>query len=126
MKGKPCARGFLSDCAPSPIWKSTTSVIPQHVTRISLRLDRADRDTLFCLQSVHAFTEDSPRARLVPHPFVDAFGQYMHEDWPGKAHDEAQLKAMAAQEDAMLREAPGLPGRDAYGGWADGPKLEAT
>ncbi len=106
--------------------ESTTNVTPEHITRISVRLDRADRDAQMCLQSIHAFTADSPRARLVPHPFVDAFGQYMHEDWPGKAHDEAQLKIMAAQEDATLREAPGLSGRDAYGGWADGPKLEAT
>ncbi len=106
--------------------ESATNVAPLRVARITVRLDRAGKDAQMCLQGVHAFTADSPRARLVPHPFVDAFGQYIHADWPGKAHDESCLKAMAAREDAVLREAPGLSGRDAYGGWADGPKLEAT
>lgn len=106
--------------------ESTANVAPEHVSYVSLRLDRADRGTEVCLQKIHAIAAGSPRARLVPHPFVDRFGQYMHEAWPGKARDEAHLKAMAEEEDRALREKPVLSGRDAYGGWADGPKLEAT
>lgn len=59
-------------------------------------------------------------------PFVDAYGQYKHEDWPGKLHEEEELALRARQEAERLQSAPALPGRDAYGGWADGPKLEAT
>ncbi len=26
-------------------------------------------------------------------PLIDRFGQYIHRDWPGKTHSEAQLDA---------------------------------
>jgi len=61
-------------------------------------------------------------------PFVDRFGQFKHDDWPGKIHDEAELKAAAAEEDKWLAahaESP-IPGCDRFGGWAAGPQLKAT
>lgn len=61
-------------------------------------------------------------------PFVDAFGQFRHADWPGKIHDEAGLKAAKEAEDAWLAahgESP-IPDCDRYGGWAGGPQLRAT
>jgi hypothetical protein len=57
---------------------------------------------------------------------VDRFGQYARADWPGKAKSEADLKAQWAAEQAELKARPALPERDEYGGWAAGPKLEAT
>jgi len=52
---------------------------------------------------------------------VDRFGQRLSGNWVGKVQDEAQLKADAA---APLPEP--LPGRDRFGGWAEGPRHEAT
>ncbi|HPJ99087.1 MAG TPA: beta-galactosidase [Candidatus Hydrogenedentes bacterium] len=72
------------------------------------------------------FQEDSPVAQLVPMPFVDKFGQFIHEDWPGKIHSEAELRAQLDREHAELEAAPALSGQDALGGWADGPQLAAT
>ncbi|MCD6351486.1 MAG: beta-galactosidase [Armatimonadetes bacterium] len=57
---------------------------------------------------------------------VDRFGQYTRADWPGKVHDEAELRRRREQEAAELEQAPLPPDRDAYGGWLKGPKLEAT
>lgn len=57
---------------------------------------------------------------------VDRFGQYARDDWPGKLHDESEFSKRRADEESALASAPALPGRDAFGGWADGPKLEAT
>ncbi len=61
-------------------------------------------------------------------PFADRFGQYRHADWPGKTHDETDLVAARAEEDAWLSahaESP-IRGGDRFGGWSAGPQLRAT
>lgn len=59
-------------------------------------------------------------------PFVDAYGQYVHGDWPGKIRDDADF-ATRVEEEARERQAhPGPPDRDEYGGWAGGPKRKAS
>ena len=61
-------------------------------------------------------------------PFVDQFGQFMHDDWPGKVHSEAELKS-AADEEAqwLVKHAEGpANGFNRYGGWAKGPRRQAT
>ncbi len=78
------------------------------------------------LDDLLTFQETSPVALVVPMPFVDSFGQYIHAEWPGKIHSEAELQAQLARERAALDAAPALPVQDALGGWADGPQLEAT
>ena len=57
-------------------------------------------------------------------PFVDAFGQFAHGTWMNKVTSCDELRADLAEERARLRPAP--DGWDEYGGWADGPQLEAT
>lgn len=59
-------------------------------------------------------------------PFVDRFGQYAHEDWPGKIHSVEDLKANLAAEKADLSNCPAPEGRSRYGGWVNGPRLKAT
>lgn len=57
---------------------------------------------------------------------VDRYGQAAHLDYPYKIHSDAQLRAKADAELAELAASQGAPGRSKWGGWADGPKLEAT
>ncbi len=59
-------------------------------------------------------------------PLVDRFGQYRHRDWPGKVKtlDDLQRHREAEQKD--LRDHPGPKNWDTYGGWLDGPDVEAT
>lgn len=72
--------------------------------------------------------------RLLPSPLaagrytaiVDAFGQYARADWPGKVHDAAEFSQRRVAEQKSLAASPALPGRDEYGGWANGPNLPAT
>ena len=61
-------------------------------------------------------------------PFVDRYGQFRHDDWPGKIHSDAELADSRRAEDAWLdAHADGpIPSADRFGGWADGPQLEAT
>ena len=61
-------------------------------------------------------------------PFVDAYGQFLHDDWPGKVHSDADLAEQRRKEEAQLAAHPNGPVREAdvYGGWAGGPQLAAT
>ncbi len=59
-------------------------------------------------------------------PFVDEFGQFKHGDWPGKLQGAEDFAARMKAEDADLAAHPAPADRDAYGGWAAGPQLEAT
>ncbi|MCL6519283.1 MAG: hypothetical protein K6T99_05585 [Armatimonadetes bacterium] len=58
-------------------------------------------------------------------PFVDKFGQYKHETWPGKLKSERELAERREMEEKSLRESK-WQDRDRFGGWANGPKQEAT
>ena len=54
-------------------------------------------------------------------PGVDRYGQHQDGAWPEKVRDEADLRA-----DASSPSPPPLPGRDAFGGWGDGPRFRNT
>ena len=61
-------------------------------------------------------------------PFVDRYGQFAHDDWPGKIHSDEELSAAKVAEARWLSEhseSP-IPEADRFGGWAGGPQLKAT
>jgi hypothetical protein len=96
------------------------------VVRAALTLETKEHAATLRLHEIALFGSGSDRARLVPHPFIDAYGQFIHEDWPGKIHDDEALKASLATEQQAIEAAPLLSGMDDMGGWQDGPQLEAT
>ena len=59
-------------------------------------------------------------------PFIDRYGQLKYKDWPGKVHSDEDLKAAVRAEAADLAAHQGSAGLDEYGGWAAGPRLQAT
>ncbi|TWT84056.1 hypothetical protein CA13_55320 [Planctomycetes bacterium CA13] len=59
-------------------------------------------------------------------PFVDTFGQFKHEDWPGKVSSEKELTLRLEKEKKDLAANPGPKSFGKYGGWKQGPKLNAT
>lgn len=61
-----------------------------------------------------------------PFPFVDAFGQFKHKDWPGKLHGADEFAKRLSQEAADLAAHPRPSNWDEYGGWKEGPHLNAT
>lgn len=77
-------------------------------------------------------TEGAPdRPSAVPRPeaffpFVDDFGQYAHGQWPEKVQSAAELPVRRADEERALAASARPPEWDRFGGWANGPKLEAT
>lgn len=81
--------------------------------------------TLF-ISSIRLFGQGASLSKLVEMPFIDRFGQYLHASWPGKLIDDAQLAKRVKREKKALAAAPQLPHRDRFGGWAEGPKRDAT
>ncbi|HLX63710.1 MAG TPA: beta-galactosidase [Planctomycetota bacterium] len=59
-------------------------------------------------------------------PFIDTFGQYIHRDWPGKTHSLAELEKNRDSETKDLAAHAGPASWDQYGGYKDGPALEAA
>lgn len=59
-------------------------------------------------------------------PFVDAYGQFMHGDWPGKIRSDDDLRASMVGERAALDASQRPADWNEYGGWKDGPRLAAT
>lgn len=59
-------------------------------------------------------------------PFVDEFGQYIHDDWKNKMHNEEELKTASKNELTALKASKGAPNIGKFGGWTAGPKLEST
>ena len=59
-------------------------------------------------------------------PFIDQYGQFKYKDWPGKVHSDADLKNARTREASDLTAHPGPKGWNQFGGWAEGPKRQAT
>ena len=89
-------------------------------------LPTPDKPHTLILDDLRWFGAGAKALKKVPFPFVDPFGQYKHEDWPGKVFSEQELKEAALAEGAALAASPALPGRDSWGGWAEGPDLPGT
>ncbi|MBP6964377.1 MAG: hypothetical protein KBC96_08230 [Armatimonadetes bacterium] len=96
---------------------------PAKITAFQVFLPRPAKEHTLLLSNFRTF---GPAAKKAALPFVDRFGQYKHADYPGKLVDEKEPAERRIQEEKALRAAPELPGRDRFGGWMGGPKLEAT
>jgi hypothetical protein len=59
-------------------------------------------------------------------PFVDQYGQFVHSDWPEKIHSAADLRRNYEQEKRELAQATRPNEWNKYGGWKNGPQLQAT
>ena len=57
---------------------------------------------------------------------VDEFGQRLRGSWPTKVTNDEHFAAVKAEEEAWLAKTPAPVDQDRFGGWANGPQLEAT
>lgn len=121
---------------PEPLWgmrgvpkmppRGEGAVIdPAKITAFQVFIPRPQQEHTLILEKVWLFGWDGTLAGI-PMPFINRFGQYMLEDWPGKLKDEKEFSERADAERAAWEKAPMLPERDRFGGWAGGPQLEGT
>lgn len=94
---------------------------PAAITSFQLFIGKPKKEHALVLKRVELVEGSGPRV-----PFVDRFGQFNGADWPGKLKREEEFAARRDAEAAALLKAGALPDRDAFGGWAAGPRLEAT
>jgi hypothetical protein len=107
------------------------TIDPKNVTQLLLFLTKPSEDHTFEVDNIRATGSYTPPTAWVTDatpffPFIDTFGQYRHKDWPGKVHSLAELQQRRADEARELAAQPARKDWCQYGGWADGPKLEAT
>ncbi|NLX07320.1 MAG: hypothetical protein GXY33_19445 [Phycisphaerae bacterium] len=91
---------------------------------LSLPLELAADDTLVIESRIKIIRRPS----LADHaPYVDAYGQWRHDDWPGKVRSDEDLRNRIAEEEKVLADWPAPSGYDKYGGCVEaGWKQEAT
>ena len=113
-----------------PALRREQTVEPGRLRRIVVSVAAQGPACAIEIDDVRAAGGHDPKAGAVTaeefFPFIDEFGQYIHGDWPGKTHSVKDLGARrkAEADDLAARGAP--EGWNGYGGWARGPRLEAT
>jgi len=110
-------------------WFERRGIDPTGIGRISIFLAKPAAAHVFEVANLRAGGEESDWRSWDDEelfPLVDRYGQYVHRDWPDKTHSDDDLARRKQEEAADLAAHPGPEGWNHYGGWADGPKLEAT
>ena len=102
---------------------------PAKIEKMTFRVYTKDRASL-TISGINFFGELITPKKIAEtpdfFPILDKFGQYRHAAWPGKIRNDSDLLQANAAEEEVLQNSPAAPERDRFGGWADGPKLNAT
>ncbi|MBI5834259.1 MAG: hypothetical protein HZB16_18345 [Armatimonadetes bacterium] len=116
-------------CAVPPDFVRRGTVRGSAVTAISIFVPNPTAPAGFAVGPVTARGEPARLRDRTPaevFPFIDTYGQYRHADWPGKTRSDADLAAALAAEEVDLAKHPRPAEWDRFGGWTQGPALEAT
>lgn len=120
---------FGMDSFPQGMW-AEKRVQPENIDKLVIFLNQPIRKHKFLVSNIRACGdyqkapyEDMTEKEFFP--FVDGLGQFIHKDWPGKTKDIADLKKQKISEEEELKKYPGPAEWDKYGGWANGPAMEA-
>ncbi len=96
------------------------------ITAVQLFLPMPDRENRLIFEKASLIKLDGDSGAGVRFPFVNKFGQYIHDEWPGKLHSEEEFAERVERERFAWGRMPQLPDRDRFGGWANGPRRKAT
>lgn len=117
-------RGYPGGCLPDQ------GINPARIDAILIYVADPKKEHRFLIDNIRAVgtaTQDEiPQTAEKLFPLIDTFGQYVHKDWPGKTHSEADLKNAIAKEQVDFQSHPSPTSWNEYGGWTAGPKLKAT
>ncbi len=110
-------------------WSDRGGIDPGNVVQVLFFLSKPSREHVFEVSNLRAegtVPNPAPSDPEELFPMIDRYGQFIHTDWPGKIHDDAEFPARIAEEAADLAAHPGPEQRNRYGGWLGGPEREAT
>ena len=107
------------------------TVNPSNIIQVLLFIVKPSVEYSFEVQSIIADGKHIPPTALTSDanpffPFIDTFGQYKHKNWDGKTLSIQDLQAKRISEEKELATISEPVGLDKYGGWAKGPKFQAT
>ena len=99
-----------------------------HVSKIVFGLESSATNLQLELRGLRATGNctDAPLLTAGYFPFIDAYGQFQHADWPTKIHSPKDFAAQRTQEAAALQASPRPTAWDKYGGFKAGPQLTAS
>ncbi|HUT09020.1 MAG TPA: beta-agarase [Thermoguttaceae bacterium] len=110
-------------------WNERGGIDPGNVTQLLVFVTKPAVDHAFEIADVRC---GGSRPAVTPadidgfFPLIDANGQYLHKDWPGKTKSAEDFAKNMEQEAADLAARPGPEDWNRYGGWKAGPQLDAT
>jgi len=107
------------------------TVNPSNIVQILFFINKPTSTHSFEIQSINAGGVYVPPTAWTNDaepffPFIDTFGQYKHKTWEGKTLSLEDLQTKRKIEEKELDAMSGPANWDKYGGWINGPKLEAT
>lgn len=108
---------------------ASETIDPANIVQVLVFVSKPNRPHHFSIGNVRAergTIEKLPQSAKDFFPLVDAFGQYMHKDWPNKITSVDDFQAHKKAETDDLAAHPGPDDWDLYGGWKTGPRLKAT
>ena len=100
---------------------------PADIVSIVLDIDSSNDRVDLEISDIFAAWEATPQRDRLLHelPYLDQFGQVRAVEWPGKLHSREQLQKELPEE--LSKAANGhTQNTSTYGGWKNGPHLEAT
>jgi hypothetical protein len=97
-----------------------------NVTQLVIFLNGPKEDHAFEIDNIRAIGQVQVLDTSTFLPFIDDLGQYVHKDWPGKAHSVEEMIARYRAEEKDLQAHARPQSWSKYGGWMDGPKLKTT
>jgi hypothetical protein len=101
------------------------TVDPSEIRFVEVWLDHPRKGEVLEIRSIYAAGTGQP-APVPFFPFVDKYGQYIHSDWPGKIYSDRDFLPQIREEQKDLSDWQGPKDWCEFGGWAKGPKFEAT
>lgn len=122
-----------------PMWDSPVIICSR--TAISIARDWKNETPYTIIDSIYRPGQPKNKMKAMPKPnsedwmkmktadflpCFDKYGQFKWRDWPGKTKSDEDLAAAKAEEEKDLAANPGPAGRGKFGGWAAGPRHEAT
>tara|TARA_R110002049_G_scaffold171426_2_gene337948 strand:+ start:25432 stop:27540 length:2109 start_codon:yes stop_codon:yes gene_type:complete len=96
------------------------------INQVSFNSRYATNTTHFTVDNIRAENKLELKDPTDFFPFIDEFGQYIHDDWDGKMHSNEYLVESANKELAYLDQSKGPENIGKFGGWTKGPQLKAT
>ncbi|MDO5579696.1 MAG: beta-galactosidase [Planctomycetia bacterium] len=106
---------------------------PKDVRRLFFFLRNPKLDWTLKIKKITALYDASvfvPKWRTMSReeafPFIDRYGQFKHDDWKEKIHEDADLVRQRMEEAKDLAAHPGPEDWDRFGGWKSGPQYKAN